>query len=172
MRIKTSIIFLSIIFVIIFFIFYKGLQNPNIYTPSVNIKKNIPSFEAKIFGTNNTISSKEIFKENKFYLMNVWASWCVPCQEEHVFLINLSKEENLKIIGLNYKDNIKKAQIFLNERKNPYEIIISDPNGIIAIEWGAYGVPETFLISNKKVIKKIIGPLNRNSALEIERLIQ
>ena len=104
--------------------------------------------------------------------MNVWASWCVPCQEEHVFLINLSKEENLKIIGLNYKDNIKKAQIFLNERKNPYEIIISDPNGIIAIEWGAYGVPETFLISNKKVIKKIIGPLNRNSALEIERLIQ
>ena len=72
MRIKSSIIFLSIIFVIIFFIFYKGLQNPNIYTPSVNIKKNIPSFEAKIFGTNNTISSKEIFKENKFYLMNVY----------------------------------------------------------------------------------------------------
>lgn len=172
MKTKTRLIFLIVIFVVIFFVFYKGLQNSNIYTPKTNIKKNIPSFKAQIFGTNKEINSNEIFKNDRFYLMNIWASWCVPCRNEHVFLMNLSKLKSIEIIGLNYKDNNENAKIFLEDLDNPYKMILLDEDGTLAIEWGAYGVPETFLIYDKKIIKKIIGPINNKSLLEIKELIQ
>ena len=172
MKIKSLPIFIIVILLIVFYIFYKGLQNSNIYTPKINIKKDIPSFVAKTLNKKNEINSEEVFIDDKFYLMNIWASWCVPCRDEHIFLMNLTKQENLKIIGLNYKDNHKDAKNFLKEFNNPYNTILLDRDGTIAIEWGAYGVPETFLIYNKKIIKKIIGPLNTNSFLEIKELIQ
>ena len=172
MKIKIFPTFLIIIFLMIFFIFFKGLQNSNIYTPKTNIEKDIPSFKAKIFETNKKIYSEEIFKSNKFYLMNIWASWCVPCRDEHPFLMNLGNQKNIEIIGLNYKDDYKKAKSFLEELDNPYKVIFSDKNGTIAIEWGAYGVPETFLIFDKKIIKKFIGPLDGDSLTEIKRLIK
>ena len=104
--------------------------------------------------------------------MNIWSSWCIPCRDEHRFLMELKNEKNLEIIGLNYKDKITNAQNFLVELKNPYTTVISDFDGLIAIEWGAYGVPETFLISNKKIIKKIVGPLNDNLVIEIKELLK
>ena len=76
--------------------------------------------------------------------MNIWASWCVPCRDEHPFLMNLSDEKNIKIIGLNYKDNNENAKNFLSILNNPYDTILLDLDGTIAIEWGAYGVPESF----------------------------
>ena len=161
-----------IFFLIIFVIFYKGLEKSNIYTPDILLKKEIPNFEAILLDDDNVISSNKIFKNNKFYLMNIWASWCVPCRDEHPFLLNLSKLDNIEIIGLNYKDNNQKAKKFLNELDNPYKVILSDKDGTIAIEWGAYGVPETFLIHDKKIIKKFIGPLNTNSLLEIKKFIK
>ena len=88
------------------------------------------------------------------------------------FLINLSRNENIEIIGLNYKDSVNNAKKFLDELMSPYGIIISDPEGTIAIEWGAYGVPESFLVYKKKIIKKIVGPINENTMLEIQNLIQ
>ena len=172
MKIKFLPIFLIIIFFTIFLIFYKGLQNSNIYTPDTITKKNIPSFETKIFDTDNKINSKNIFLDDKFYLLNIWSSWCVPCREEHDFLIRLSKQENMEIIGLNYKDSNENARNFLNELNNPYKTILIDKNGTIAIEWGAYGVPETFLIYNKTIIKRVIGPINKDTFLEIIKLIQ
>ena len=152
--------------------FYKGLENENIYKPNNILKKDIPNFETKLFNTEKKITSNEIFKENKFYLLNIWASWCAPCRDEHPFLLNLGKQDNLEIIGLNYKDNTENAKKFLKELNNPYKVILSDKDGIIAIEWGAYGVPETFLIYDKKIIKKYIGPLNSKSLLEIKELIK
>ena len=86
--------------------------------------------------------------------------------------MNLANYKDLNIIGLNYKDDIKKAKIFLRKMNNPYKINLVDKDGTIAIEWGAYGVPESFLIYNKKIIKKIIGPLDKNSLLEIQNLIK
>ena len=172
MKSKTLPIFLITIFIIIFYIFYKGLENSNIYTPDVNTKKDIPNFKTKVFDTNNIINSDEIFKENKFYLVNVWASWCIPCRDEHIFLIKLYKQKNLEIIGINYKDKNDNAKSFLNELSNPYKLILSDQDGTVAIEWGAYGVPETFLVYERKIIKKIIGPINNNSLLEIQKLIK
>ena len=96
----------------------------------------------------------------------------MPCREEHQFLMVLNQEKNLEIIGLNYKDNSSNAKNFLNELKNPYSNIILDKDGLIAIEWGAYGVPESFLIYNKKIIKKVVGPLNENLVNEIKKLIR
>ena len=172
MKTKIFPIFICIIFISIFFIFYKGLQNSNIYVPETNIEKDIPNFDAKVFNSNEKINSSNIFKNDKFYLMNIWASWCVPCRDEHPFLISLSNQKNIEIIGLNYKDDVEKAKLFLKKFDSPYKFIFSDIDGTIAINWGAYGVPETFLIYNKKIIKKIVGPLNKVSLLEIKNLIQ
>ena len=163
---------LVIVFLIIFIVFYKGLKNTNIYTPDVDIEKDIPSFKAQFFNSSNQIKSENIFIDDNFYIVNIWSSWCVPCREEHSFLMKLKKYKNLNIIGINYKDNLENAKIFLNELSNPYDTIILDRDGTIAIEWGAYGVPETFIINKKKIIKKIIGPINKSNFLEIKEIIQ
>ena len=172
MRVKFFPPFLFLILIIIFLIFYKGLNKSNIYSPDDIMEKKIPSFSGKQFYNNSKISSEEIFDQEKFYLMNIWASWCVPCREEHSFLMKLNKLDGLEIIGLNYKDKNENAKSFLNELNDPYDLIIVDRDGTIAIEWGAYGVPETFLIYDKKIVKKIIGPLNNNFFFEIKDLIK
>ena len=171
MKNKIYLIIVTTTFLLIFLIFYKGLQKSNVYVPQANIGKDVPIFSVETFN-NNQINSRYIFKKNKFYLMNIWASWCVPCKDEHHFLIDLMNQNNVEIIGLNYKDNKINAQNFLKELGNPYKTIFFDKNGIIAIEWGAYGVPETFLIYNEKIIKKIIGPLNNKSFIEIKKIIK
>ena len=86
--------------------------------------------------------------------------------------MDLNNEKTIKIIGFNYKDDFIKAKKFLSEFDNPYNMIISDKDGTLSIEWGAYGVPESFLVYENKIIKKIIGPLNQNSLLEIKRKIR
>ena len=139
MRTKIFPISLIIIVSVIFVIFYKGLQNSNVYEPQIGNQKNIPVFIAKAFETEEIFKSEDIFKGDKFYLMNIWSSWCAPCRDEHKFLLNLSNQKNLKIIGLNYKDKKKNATNFLNELNNPYDFIFTDTDGTIAIEWGAYG---------------------------------
>ena len=169
---KTRIfpVILIITFSIIFFVFYKGLQNSNFYTPEIKSEIEIPNFHAKEFFSKEKISSNQIFMGNEYYLLNIWASWCIPCKEEHKYLMDLSEKKNMKIIGQNYKDNFDNAKNFLKELNNPYDLIFFDKDGTIAIEWGAYGVPETFLIKNNQIIKKIIGPLNKNLLFEIKEL--
>ena len=159
MKDKIFLIILILIFSTVFFIFYKGLQNSNIYKPKVEYKKNI-------------INSNQIFNRDKFYLLNIWASWCVPCRDEHPYLLDLSIKSNIEIIGLNYKDDKENAKLFLKELDNPYKIIIADNDGLIAIEWAAYGVPESFLIYNNEIIKKVIGPINEITIKEIKELIK
>ena len=172
MKIKFFPFLLILFFFFIFIIFYKGLKNTNSYVPVTDFKREIPNFSADLFEKETKISSDEIFKGDKFYLLNIWSSWCIPCRDEHVFLLNLSKSENLDIIGLNYKDKKKNAKKFLSSFENPYTIIIADEDGTLAIEWGAFGVPETFLIRENKILKKIVGPLNKKSELEIWKFIK
>tara|TARA_Y100001958_G_C21192161_1_gene520119 strand:- start:361 stop:879 length:519 start_codon:yes stop_codon:yes gene_type:complete len=172
MKIKFYPFLLITILLTIFFIFFKGLQNSSVYKPKIEIGKSIPVFQTKLFDTEKIISSKEIFDEDNFYLLNIWASWCVPCIEEHPFLVSLNDYKDLKIIGLNYKDNINGAKDFLKKLDNPYNLILSDENGTIAVEWGAYGVPESFLIHKNKIVKKIIGPLNASLLSDIKKLIK
>ena len=160
------------IFIIIFIVFYKALQDTNIYTPKKNSNNEIPLFSANLFYSNKKINSSELFKLDKFYLLNIWSSWCVPCRTEHPLLMDLNKNKKIEIIGLNYKDKKNNAENFLNELGNPYQEIIFDKEGINAIEWGAFGVPESFLINNGIVIKKYIGPLNKELVEEIRLLIK
>ena len=163
------VIFLSFCFVI----FYKGLNTPNNYIPKANERKNIPTFIAKDFHSNSFINSDKIFEEKAFYIVNIWASWCVPCRVEHSFLMQLSKNQSIKLIGLNYRDNFNNANFFIDDFGNPYSRILIDKDGTLAIEFGAYGVPETFLIDkNKDIIKKFVGPINQEIVNEIKSIIK
>ena len=171
MRNKIFLFLIIIILVLIFLIFFKGLNKSSVYKPKSGIN-NIPELSATTFFQKEEVNFNEIFKKDKFYLFNIWASWCVPCKDEHPLLVNLSKNDQLEIIGLNYKDNFKNAERFLNELGNPYQKILIDRDGTQAIEWGAFGVPETFLVFENKIIKKFIGPLNTKSIKEIEEIIK
>ena len=172
MKSKFIPLIFILIFIITFVIFYKGLKNPNIYTPNTNLEKEVPSFELKSFENNSIFISEKIFKDNDYYFMNIWASWCIPCKVEHEFLMKLKSNEKIKLIGLNYKDNFKNASSFLNDLGNPYDVIVSDKDGTASIEWGAYGVPESFLIYQSKIIKRFIGPIDNEDLLEIQKLIR
>jgi len=167
---------LSILFFFLFFcfiVFYKGLNSSNIYVPQVNEKKSLPIFKAKDFNLNTYTYSEKIFEENKFYLLNIWASWCIPCRKEHSLLMELSNNQSIKLIGLNYRDNLNSAKKFINELGNPYSQILIDRDGTLAVEFGAYGVPETFLISkDKMIIKKFLGPINQQIIEEIKLIIK
>ena len=170
-KLKLFIIFTFLSFC--FIIFYKGLNNSNIYTPKINDKRNIPTFKAKDLILNININSKKVFEENSFYIVNIWASWCVPCRKEHPLLMELSKNQSIKLIGLNYKDKLNNARKFINEFGNPYSQILIDDDGTLAIEFGAYGVPETFFIDkNKMIIKKFVGPINQKIVDEIKLIIK
>ena len=123
MKNKFFLILIVFFFIFCFVIFYKGLNNSNIYIPSSNDKKDIPFFIAKDFFSENKVDSETIFKDDNFYILNIWASWCQPCIKEHPMLMNLSKNENIKLVGLNYKDNLNNAKKFLKELGNPYSQI-------------------------------------------------
>ena len=171
MKNKLSLFIIFIFLSFCFVIFYKGVNNSNIYKPKIMDKKNIPIFEAKDFSSGIYLNSEKIFEENTFYIVNVWASWCVPCRIEHPLLMILSKNQSVKLIGLNYRDNHNNAKNFINELGNPYSQILIDNDGALSVEFGAYGVPETFLIDkDKKVIKKFVGPINQEILEEIKSL--
>ena len=156
-----------------FIVFYKGLDNLNTYAPKIKNTKSIPIFEAKDFNSSAYLNSQKIFGENTFYIVNIWASWCVPCRTEHPFLMELSKNQSVKLIGLNYRDNLKNAKKFINELGNPYSQILIDTDGTLGVEFGAYGVPESFIIDkNKKILRKIIGPINKEILEEIKLIIK
>jgi len=98
-------------------------------------------------------------------LVNVWASWCAPCREEHPVLMALSGDKRFVIAGLNYKDKPENARRFLGDLGNPYAAIGVDTAGRAAIDWGVYGVPETFLIGKDgRILIKHVGPLTADSA--------
>ena len=97
----------------------------------------------------------------KVTLVNVWASWCGPCRDEHPVIVSLAKDERLTIVGLNYKDKAENARRFLGDLGNPYDAVGVDPNGRAAIDWGVYGIPETFLVGKDgKIAFKHVGPMS------------
>jgi cytochrome c biogenesis protein CcmG/thiol:disulfide interchange protein DsbE len=172
MKNKIKLTISTFIFILFFIIFYKSLNKTNIYNPKVDLNNKIPTYSSRIFNSEKIFDYGDIFKTQSFYLLNIWSSWCIPCRDEHHLLMNLSKNDKIIMIGLNYKDNINNAQNFLNELGNPFNKILIDIDGVQAIEWGAVGVPETLLIYNNRVIKKYIGPLNKKLLNEIISLLE
>jgi cytochrome c biogenesis protein CcmG, thiol:disulfide interchange protein DsbE len=110
--------------------------------------------------------------EGKVSVVNVWASWCVPCHDEAPLLTALGQDKRLQVIGINYKDTAENARRFLGRYGNPFGVVGVDGNGRAAIEWGVYGVPETFVVGHDgKIAFKLVGPItpdNINSVLKAE----
>ena len=130
--------------------------------PSPLIGKTIPEFSLENLITQEIHSNIEIIGEVS--LINVWATWCVGCEIEHEFLVELSQDESIDvpIIGLNWKDDDQLARLWLNQLGDPYSVVLKDPEGKTAIDFGVYGAPETFLIDSNGIIHlKHIGPLDR-----------
>ena len=173
MKNKLNLVILIVIFSFCFIVFYRGLDNSNTYIPKIDLKKNLPIFSAKDFYSNNNINSEEVFDKNSYYIVNIWASWCLPCKLEHPLLMELSQNQSIKLIGLNYKDNLKNAKKFIDEFGNPYSQILIDSDGTLGVEFGAFGVPETFLIDkNKMIIEKFVGPVNQEIINKIKLIIK
>ena len=105
-------------------------------------------------------------------IVNVWASWCVPCHDEAPLLLQLAEDKRIRIVGINYKDSSDNARRFLGRYGNPFNAVGADPNGRASIEWGVYGVPETFVVGKDgNIAYKLIGPVtteNIDSALKAE----
>ena len=171
---KKKIIFFSVIIfsLFIFFIFFKSINSNNLYVPK-NFTNEISQFKTTELFSGEELILEKILSDKKINLINIWSSWCVPCQKEHKYLMKLNKDNKINLIGLNYKDKKNNAIKFLKELGNPFSKILIDPDGIISISLGAYGVPETFLLNNKsKIIKKYIGPLTENNISEIIKIIK
>ena len=164
-----KIIIIIIFGLSIFFVLLKGLNNSNKYSSEKIYNKIDLNIAMKSLFDEEDFTIKELINEDGIFLINIWSSWCVPCREEHLYLMQL-KDENLEIIGINYKDKKNNAKNFIIKYGNPYDFILTDPSGIISIDLGAYGVPETFIIKNKKIVKKFIGPLNEKKLKEIIKL--
>ena len=170
MRMKYVIISVVAIFILI--IFAISLNRDSIYSTEKLIGKKIENFNSKDFYTKEIRDSK-ILKIKDFSLINYWASWCAPCRVEHSELMQLSRKENLNMIGINFKDKKGEAEQFLKELGNPYDYLLIDQDGKFSINLGVYGIPESILLNKDlKIMKKFIGPLNSENVLEIIKVIQ
>jgi len=138
-----------------------GLNRDPREVPSPLIGKAAPAFDLPLLGQPDKRFVPGAMR-GKVWLLNVWASWCVSCREEHPVLVELSKNAVLPILGLNYKDQNDDAQRWLKQFGNPYQLSVVDADGRIGIDYGVYGVPETYLIDGEGVIRyKQIGPLTQ-----------
>jgi len=138
---------------------YAGLYlNPR-EVPSPLIDKPAPAFSLpQLHDTGKTLSRQDLL--GKVYLLNVWASWCVSCRDEQPVLMQLAQTKQVEMYGLNYKDQRADALRWLEIFGNPYVASVSDMDGRVGIDWGVYGVPETFVIDRGGVIRyKHIGPV-------------
>ena len=169
-NLKFIIIILFSLFV--FFVFFKVLEKPNNYLPEKNLNKIETSLVFKNLYDQKEILLGELINNNSFSIINIWASWCLPCRDEHAYLLNLKNISKIDIIGINYKDKKSNAIEFLSDLGNPYSEVLTDKDGTKSIELGAMGVPETYLINNEAVIKKYIGPLDEMKFKEIIEIIK
>ncbi len=153
------------IFLVLAAIFYRGLSGNPADVPSVLINKPVPGFAlAPIEGLDRPGLATGDLQKGTTTLVNVWASWCVPCREEHPLLTELSRREDVRVVGINYKDDPENARRFLMTLGVPYAAVGADRDGRTAVDWGVYGVPESFLVDGKGTIRlKWIGPLSREA---------
>ena len=165
--------FIVILIVAIFIVLLLGLKEEKKYSPQPETKKLNNSILLKELYSGKNIFLNDLLLENELNLINIWASWCLPCKAEHPYLINLNERFGINLIGINYKDNLDNSKKFLSDLGNPYDEVLVDGDGTKSIELGAIGVPETYLINNEnKIIKKFIGPLDQDDYENIISLIK
>ena len=169
-----NIIKLITVFLLVFIlgIFYLSLNRSSNYDTKFLVGNKIAdiklqSLQSEKFFTNDN------FKNNKFTLINFWASWCAPCRVEHPILMKLSQTKNLVILGINFKDKEPQAKTFLSELGNPYDLLAKDKNGKHSVKFGIYGIPESILINKElMIIQKFVGPLSVDDYNNIIKIIE
>ena len=150
-----KIYFLTFFTFLLFFFYtlFLSLNNKKLYNTEDIVGKKLTNIELEFFNKSGKFNTQNILN-NEFTLINFWASWCGPCRKEHKYLMKLSENKNLKIIGVNFKDNKDSARKFLKELGNPFFILTKDTNGKKSIEFGVYGIPETILVNKDLIILK------------------
>ena len=152
-----------ILFIVMVAFLAVGLKLDPREVPSPFIGKPSPAFNLpQLADPGKSFSNANL--QGQVSLLNVWASWCVSCKQEHPFLLKLAKQNILPIYGLDYKDEREAGMEWLNRLGNPYTVSVFDADGKVGIEWGVYGVPETFVIDKQGVIRhKHTGPITEES---------
>jgi cytochrome c biogenesis protein CcmG/thiol:disulfide interchange protein DsbE len=156
---KRKFLIPLLIFVPLLLLLGVGLKHDPREVPSPLIGKPAPAFDlAQLDDTSKRLSPEAL--KGKPWLLSVWASWCTSCQQEHPLLVDLAKRGEVTIVGLDYKDEPAEAKAWLQRWGNPYSLTVSDRDGRVGINYGVYGVPETYVIDRAGVIRyKHIGPL-------------
>tara|TARA_Y100001970_G_C14071784_1_gene769837 strand:+ start:218 stop:736 length:519 start_codon:yes stop_codon:yes gene_type:complete len=168
---KKYIVVIYSVAIFVFFVLFLSLGKNKIYTTQDNIGKKIVKVQLNYFDKDEKFNTEEI-ANFKFTLLNFWASWCSPCRKEHKHLMKLSKNSNLRIIGVNFKDEKKNALKFLNEMGNPFSILTRDFEGKKSVNFGIYGIPETILINHElRILKKYVGPIDAKDVKEINSIV-
>ena len=166
--IKSIIVFL---FIFVLLVFYNSLNRETNYSTDYLVGNKLEKINLESFDDDKIYTSED-FKKSRYTLINFWASWCAPCRIEHPYLMQLSKEKNLKILGVNFKDKKINASKFLNELGNPYYYMAKDTTGKQSVNFGIYGIPESILINNETIVlKKFVGPLNEQNINDIKEII-
>jgi len=161
-RFLPLIILLGVITLFLFGTFKKNTRV--IPTPLIGQEVPIMRLETKFYEDFQKNDLEDVLKIDKIKIINFWASWCLPCEVEHPILMGLSKKSDFIIIGVNYKDTEEGSAEFLNEKGNPYDLVVIDDEGMMGIEMGLTGVPETFVVNEEgKIIYRIVGPINNEN---------
>ena len=169
---KIIKIIILLIFLFIVGIFYISLTRDTNYNTSSLINKDTPEFKIISFDDLNFYTKDDI-KKNNYTLINFWASWCTPCKIEHPILMKLSQKKNLMLFGINFKDKDPKAETFLSELGNPYDLLAKDENGKQSVKFGIYGIPESILINKElMIIQKFVGPLSVDDYKKIIKITE
>ncbi len=156
---KVRAVSILAVFCVLLGLLYVGLHHDPHTIPSPLIGKAAPSFDAPLLEPPDKPFDSSQMK-GKVWLLNVWASWCTSCREEHPLLLAFAHGRHVPLVGLDYKDDPVAARHWLSEAGNPYDLVAQDANGHIGINYGVYGVPETYLIDrNGTIVYKQIGPL-------------
>ncbi len=170
---KQILVLPLIIFILLLSAFFYLLvidRNPS-EIPSNLLNKNVPTFETNILFKNKKFISKNEFGK-EITLVNFFATWCKPCLNEHKYIKLFSDEKKLRVIGVNYKDKPNNTKKWLEKLGNPYSEVLLDKNGNIGIDWGVYGIPETFVINSEGVIKyRHVGAITKKDFNKINILI-
>lgn len=163
---KLKALFPASMFLALVLLFYFSLGKDTRLVPSALIGKPAPVFELNALHDDSMVSPAQ-FKGQR-WLLNVWASWCAACRQEHPLFNELAEKTDFILVGLNYKDTVPDAKKWLIDRGDPYSFIAVDDKGAAGLEWGVYGVPETFLVDEQGIIQyKHVGPVTLNVMNEI-----
>ena len=156
---KAKFLIPLLLFIVLIGFLAVGLNRDPHEVPSPLINKTAPAFEiAQLEEPNKTFSPASM--KGQVWILNIWASWCVACREEHPVLVELARSQVAPLVGLDYKDKREDALAMLSRQGNPYLLSAYDANGRVGIDYGVYGVPETYVIDRTGVIRfKHIGPI-------------